>query len=65
VTVYKISKLGKKVPGGSMTEPVRGSLEVVLKQDSENSPCCVYNDMMALRLAQRLGGAGHGGTARE
>lgn len=55
MTFYKISKLGKKVPGGSMTEPVRGTLDVVLKQDSENSPCCVYNEMVALRLAQRLG----------
>ena len=38
-----------------MTEPARGTLDVVLKQDSDNSPCCVYNEMVALRLAQRLG----------
>lgn len=52
---YKISKLGKKVRGISATEPVRGTLDVVLKQDSENSPCCVYNELVSLRLAQRLG----------
>ena len=38
-----------------MTEPVRGTLDVILKQDSDNSPTCVYNEMVALRLAQRLG----------
>ena len=38
-----------------MTEPVRGTLDAVLKQDSDNSPCCVYNETVALRLAQRLG----------
>lgn len=38
-----------------MTEPLRGTLDVVLKQDSDNSPSCVYNEMVALRLAQRLG----------
>ena len=55
MTFYKIRKLGSRVPGGSMTEPIRGSLDVVLKQDSANSPCCVYNEIVALRLAQRLG----------
>jgi len=55
VTFYRIKELGAKVPGGSMTEPVRGTLDVVLKQDSDNSPCCVYNEMVALRLAQRIG----------
>ena len=55
MTFYKIRKLGSKVAGGSMTEPIRGTLDVVLKQDSENSPSCVYNEMVALRLAQRLG----------
>lgn len=38
-----------------MTEPVRGTLDVILKQDSDNSPTCVYNEIVALRLAQRLG----------
>lgn len=52
---YKIKELKRKVPGGSMTEPVRGTLDVILKQDSDNSPTCVYNEMVALRLAQRLG----------
>lgn len=55
MTFYKIKRLGKKLPGGSMAEPVRGSLDVVLKQDSDNSPCCVYSEIVALRLAQRIG----------
>lgn len=38
-----------------MTEPVKGTLDVVLKQDGANAPCCVYNEIVALRLAQRLG----------
>lgn len=54
MSYYKIQKLGAKMPS-SMTEPSRGSLEVVVKQDSDNSPCCVYNEMVSLRLAQRLG----------
>ena len=52
---YKIRELSRKLPGGSMTEPVRGTLDVILKQDSDNSPTCVYNEIVALRLAQRLG----------
>lgn len=52
---YKIRELNRKLPGGSMTEPVRGTLDVILKQDNENSPTCVYNELVALRLAQRLG----------
>lgn len=52
---YKISKLGKKVHGISATEPVRGTLDAVLKQDGENSPCCVYNELVSQRLAHRLG----------
>ena len=55
MTFYRIKTLGKKVSSLSMTEPVRGTLDVVLKQDSDNSPCCVYNETVALRLAQRLG----------
>jgi len=38
-----------------MTEPVKGTLDVVLKQDGANAPCCVYNEIVALRLAQRIG----------
>ncbi len=52
---YKIRTLSRKLPGGSMTEPVRGTLDVILKQDSDHSPTCVYNEIVALRLAQRLG----------
>lgn len=55
MTFYRIKALGKKVSSLSMTEPVRGTLDVVLKQDSDNSPCCVYNETVALRLAQRVG----------
>ncbi|MCG7952678.1 MAG: hypothetical protein N0E56_15880 [Candidatus Thiodiazotropha endolucinida] len=55
MSFYRIKKLGKKASSLSMTEPVRGALDVVLKQDSDNSPCCVYNETVALRLAQRLG----------
>ncbi len=52
---YKIRKLSRKLPGGSMTEPVHGTLDVILKQDSDQSPTCVYNELVCLRLAQRLG----------
>ena len=38
-----------------MTETVRGTLDVVLKQDGADSPYCVYNEIAALRLAQRVG----------
>ncbi len=55
MSFYRIKSLGKRVSSLSMTEPVRGTLDVVLKQDSDNSPCCVYNETVALRLAQRLG----------
>lgn len=55
MTFYKITKLGKQASQGSMTEPLRGTLDVVLKQDSDNSPACVYNELVALRLGQRLG----------
>lgn len=55
MTFYKIKQIKKKIATASMTEPVRGTLDVVLKQDGDNSPCCVYNEMVALRLAQRLG----------
>ena len=55
MTFYKIKQIRQKVSASSMTEPVRGTLDVVLKQDGDNSHCCVYNEMVALRLAQRLG----------
>jgi hypothetical protein len=55
VTFYKVRQLGRKLSKLSLTEPVRGTLDVVLKQDSDNSPTCVYNEVVALRLAQRLG----------
>lgn len=55
MTFYRITKLGKKASSGSMTDPVRGTLDVILKQDSDNSPACVYNELVALRLGQRLG----------
>jgi len=55
VSFYQIKQLGRKVARQSMTAPVRGTLEAVLKQDSDNSPCCVYNELVALRLGQRLG----------
>jgi hypothetical protein len=55
MTFYRIKSLGTKIAKLSMTEPVRGTLDAILKQDSDNSPCCVYNETTALRLAQRLG----------
>lgn len=55
MTWYKIKALRGKVSSLSMTEPVRGTLDAVLKQDSDNSPTCVYNEVAALRLAQRAG----------
>lgn len=55
MTFYRISRLAGRVQRPSMTEPIRGTLDVVLKQDGENAPCCVYNEIVALRLAQRIG----------
>jgi hypothetical protein len=55
VTFYKIKQIKQQVATHSMTAPIRGTLDVVLKQDGENSPSCVYNEMVALRLAHRLG----------
>lgn len=55
MTFYRISKLKGKATTGSMTDPVRGTLDVVLKQDGEDSLACVYNELVALRLGQRLG----------
>lgn len=55
MTWYKVKTLRGRVSSLSMTEPVRGTLDAVLKQDSDNSPACVYNETVALRLAQRAG----------
>lgn len=55
MTFYRIKRLAGRVHRPSMTEPMKGTLDVVLKQDGANAPCCVYNEIVALRLAQRLG----------
>jgi hypothetical protein len=49
VAFYKIRDLSRKPPGGSMTQPVRGTLDNILKQDSDHSPTRVYNEIVSLR----------------
>lgn len=51
VTNYKIRSIRKKsFPG--VTAPVSCSLDAILKFDSNESPYCVYSELVALRLAQ-------------
>jgi len=53
IVTYKIRALrNKKVTG--LTQPIQASLEAILKFDGSESPHCVYNEYVALRLAQSL-----------
>lgn len=52
-TVYSIRRLGRVRTNG-ITAPVTGSLNAVIKFDSPESEHCVYNELVAVRLAQTL-----------
>lgn len=50
---YRIRRIySRKVKG--ITRASQGTLDAVLKFDSDESPHCVYNEIVALRLAQTL-----------
>jgi len=50
---YKIRWIRKKLSSG-ITSPAACTLDATLKFDSQESPHCVYNEHVALRLAQTL-----------
>lgn len=52
-TIYSIRRLGRTRANG-ITAPVAGSLNAVIKFDSPESEHCVYNELVAVRLAQTL-----------
>lgn len=48
---YRIRRIySRKVKG--ITQAAQGSLDAILKFDGDESPHCVYNEIVALRLAQ-------------
>ena len=50
---YKIRRIYNKVFFG-ITAPVACSLDAILKRDNLESPYCVYNELVAVRLAQTI-----------
>lgn len=50
---YTIRRLGARVKSGR-TAPLSATLDAVLKTDSEESPAAVYNEYVAVQLAQAL-----------
>lgn len=52
-TAYTIRRLGRVRTNG-ITAPVTGSLNAVIKFDGPESEHCVYNELVAVRLAQTL-----------
>jgi hypothetical protein len=50
---YKVRSIRNK-KSDSITKPLACSLDAILKFDGINSPCCVYNELVALRLAQTI-----------
>ena len=50
---YKVHRIYKKTLLG-ITEPVSCTLGGILKRDNLESPYCVYNELVALRLAQTI-----------
>ncbi len=50
---YRIRRIySRKVKG--ITQAAQGTLDAILKFDGDESPHCVYNEIVALRLAQTL-----------
>lgn len=52
-SAYSIRRLGT-VRRNGITAPVNGSVNAVIKFDSPESEHCVYNELVAVRLAQTL-----------
>jgi len=52
-SAYSIRRLGT-VRRSGVTSPVTGSLHAVIKFDSPEAEHCVYNELVAVRLAQTL-----------
>lgn len=52
-TSYTIRRLGR-VRSNGITSPITGSLNAVIKFDSPESEHCVYNELVAVRLAQTI-----------
>ena len=50
---YRIRRIYSRRVKGS-TQASQGTLDAILKFDGEESPHCVYNEIVALRLAQTL-----------
>jgi len=53
LTPYTIIEHGRKV-GKGRTEPITGTLDAILKADCNEDPFGIYNEYVALRLAQAL-----------
>ena len=52
---YKIREYGERLPGYSLTEPSKGTLEVVIKREHNEARACVYNELVALALGNAIG----------
>ena len=50
---YRIRRIYSRTVKGS-TQASQGTLDAILKFDGDESPHCVYNEIVALRLAQTL-----------
>lgn len=51
---YRIRNRGTR-PLAGVTAPVRGTMAAIVKTDGEEVPTCVYNELVANRIAQLLG----------
>jgi hypothetical protein len=50
---YRLHRIGRRVPTG-VTEASSGTLKAILKFDHPESPHCVYNEYVVVKLAQTL-----------
>jgi hypothetical protein len=53
IVAYTLSAVRKAVGHGA-TAPEIGDVAAIIKQDGDESPHCVYNEIVALRQAQTL-----------
>lgn len=51
---YKIRRISHRSKSSGITSPALGTLDALLKFDGNEAPHCVYNEYVALRLAQTL-----------
>lgn len=51
--VYTIHHAGRRTAQG-VTRPILGSVKAILKSDGDESPQCVYSELVAVRLARLL-----------